>query len=303
MVRPAAFLPILLLAGCGDPAPPPPQQEGRPVTSLAEIAGEWDIERFGDYTPSRLEGGLRRAFVDVGADRLSYAIECNYSGIPAEMDGQGLLHSRRTDGLHTSTAMGCGPEGEARESAFFGFFSTRPRVTWAHGGRIRMSNGRTELLLQRPDARRLAFAPTQSELAGRWVPQMGMRTLGGNGHEGWGFQERQVLTFTAGTIRYTGCTGATFTYRLTPDARLDTLDETGTPQCGQDSPSSILLRILRADPQVEKSGEGGLALTAGNHVVFLFSEAELSRREQNPPGPPPGTTPPPPPPPPPRPER
>lgn len=295
--RPLPLL-ALLAANCAPAAPPPARAEGRVVTSLSEIAGPWDIASFAGYTPVRLHEGTRRAFVDVDGSRLSYAIECNYSGNAAEIDAAGILHDRSEDGMRISTAMGCGPVGEAREGAFFGFFGSNPRVQWLSGGRVRLFNGRTELILERPEARRLANLPSHAQMTGRWVPQMALRLMEGNGHQGWGFQEPAVLAIAPGTIAYSGCGGVSFTYRFTADARIDTSGETGTAQCDRDSQSSALLRVLRGDPLVERIAGGGIALTAGDEVITLRSEAELRRQEremQNMPAP---QAPPPPPPPP-----
>ena len=287
------------VAACSGNAPPPPGDSGRAVTSLREIAGAWDIAHFGGYVPTRLHEGLRHAYVDIGPNGLSYTIECNYSGNPAHIGRDGILHDE-SGGSRMSTQMSCGPEMDAREGAFYAFFTSRPKVSWIGGGRIAMSNGRTSLILERPEARRLANIPPLQEIEGRWVPQMATRVLEGNGHEGWGFQQPTVLTVTGGALRYSGCGGAAFTFRYTPDARMETTGESGKADCGTETLPAMLLRVLRKSPLVERIAGGGIALTAGNEVISLQSEQELIRLRDNPPPPPPAGVPPPPPPPPPR---
>jgi len=288
--------PILLLtwfaiAGCSADTPPPPGEPGGAVTSLAAISGPWDIASFDGYEPIRLSDGVRRAFVDIGKDGLSYAIECNYSGNPARIDEAGVLHDVG-DGSRVQTLMGCGPEREARDSALFGFFATKPRVSWAPGGRLRMTNGRSELILERPEARRLAHLPRADELDGSWVPQSLVQLMG-SGHSGWGFQGEALLTIADGQIRYSGCGGFAFSFRYTAQGKLDTDGGPDRETCGTDSQSSGLLRVLRAGPLVEKIADGRLALSAGQEVITLQSQAKpRPLREQPPPGvhmpPPPG---------------
>lgn len=291
---------MMALWGCSPEAPPPPREAGGVVTSLREIAGQWDIASFKGYTPARLHEGIRRAYVDIGPNGLSYAIECNYSGNPAEIDGSGILHDK-SDGSRLQTLMGCGPEGEAREAAFFGFFNSKPKVAWIGDGRIRMSSGKTELILERPERRRLAHIPPLREITGRWVPQMATRLMGGSGHSGWGFQQPGVVAITSSALRYSGCGGAEFTFRYTAEARMEIVAERGQPDCGRDTPGAMLLRVLRKGPLVERMAGGGIALTAGNEVITLRSEELLRRLAENPPPPPPvDYTPPAPPPPPPR---
>lgn len=267
------------------------------VTSLSEIEGLWDIESFADYRPARLgEDGLRRAYVDIGARGLSYTMECNYSGNAAAIDGQGVLRDTSEE-PRLSTAMSCGPEIDARDRSFFGFFSSRPRVTRLPDGRLRMASGQAELILQRPAERRLAFVPPLSEIAGRWVPQMTSRVEGG-GPSGWGFQDETVLTVTDDRLSWSGCGGLTIRFRYTREGRIEKLEEQGRPSC-TDNPGSILVQVLRAGPLVERTARGGLALTAGELVVGLKSLEEVRRLRDNPPAPPTGSEPQPPPPPPP----
>ena len=296
-MRAAVALAALLgtVACAGETEPPKPRDSGRLVTSLREIAGPWDIVRFGGHAPGRLgSDGLRRAYVDVGAEGLSYTIECNYSGNPARIDETGTLHDEG-DGSRVQTQMGCGPEREARDSAFFAFFGSRPKVRWAEGGRLIVSNGTTELILERPEQRRLAYVPSEQEISGRWVPRMATRLIGSGGHEGWGFQEPTVLTIAEGRIAYSGCGGFSHDFRYAPPGQLITGERRGEASCG-DNPGSLLLRVLDGDPLVERAGSGGLALQSGNLVITLESEEAIRRARENPPPPPPGAHVPPPPP-------
>jgi heat shock protein HslJ len=257
-------------AACSANSPPPPREPVGAVTSLREIAGAWDIASFDGYVPMRLHEGIRRAYVDIGPRGLSYTIECNYSGNPAHVDGTGILHDE-SGGSRMSTQMACGPEMDAREGAFYAFFASKPKVSRIGGGRIAMSNGRTTLILEKPEARRLANIPSLRELEGSWVPRMATRVLEGNGHEGWGFQEPRMLIIAQGTLRYSGCGGVAFSFRYTPDARMETTGESGKADCGTETPGAMLLRVLRNDPLVERTAGGGIALTAGNEVISLQS--------------------------------
>lgn len=289
----------LLVAGCSDRPSPPPPGTARAITSLSDIAGPWDIVRFDGYSPVRLHGGVRRAFVDVRRDVLSYVIECNYSGSRARIDTDGVLRELGDD-LRVQTEQGCPPDREARDRAFFGFFTSAPRVTWIEGGRLRLSNGRNELVLERPEQRRLAFVPSLSELQGRWFPQIVHRVDDSGGYEGWGVDLDQPLEIAGDRIRWTGCGGVTFRFRYLPGGRIESLGQEGAPDCGSNSQAAFLLRVVKGNPQAERTAEGGLALTKDNLVVSFISEAARAQaaapRASRPGDIPPPPAPPPPPP-------
>jgi hypothetical protein len=293
-----AAMMMLAATSCSANRQPEPRDAGRIVTSLGEIAGPWDIASFAGYQPTRLGAdGLRRAYVDIGPLGLSYTIECNYSGNAAHIDEGGILHDD-SDGSRLQTLMGCGPEREARDAALFGFFASSPKVIWIEGGRVRVSANGTDLILERPQSRRLANIPAFQEISGRWVPRMASRTLEGNGHEGWGFQEPGLLTIRGNELTYSGCEGATFSFDYGADARIRLIGP-GEADCGTDTSERMLLSVLRNDPLVERTAGGGIALTAGNEVIGLQSEESARAAEDNLPPPPVSAPPPPPPPPPP----
>jgi hypothetical protein len=289
----AAFLSLAALASCSGRAPPSAGEPGKAISSLAEVAGPWDIARFAGYTPMRLHEGVRRAYVDISPNGLSYVIECNYSGNPAHVDPAGILHDDG-DGTRISTAMGCGPVGEAREAAFFAFFSSRPNLAWGPGGRLRLSNGRTELLLERPEVRRLANVPARAEIAGRWVPQMATRLLDPGGYQGWGFQNPTILAIDGDRVSYSGCGRPAFGFRYTAEGRMVTEGQADSSACETESPALFLLQVLSNDPLVERIAGGGIALTAGRQVITLRREETLRRLRDSPPGPAPKAPPPPP---------
>jgi hypothetical protein len=262
------------VVACSD-QPAPAEKSGKMVTSLAEIAGPWDIASFGGYVPTRLHEGIPRARVHVHNDRLSYAIECNHSGNRAGLDRTGTLHD--FEGGRTKTLMGCSEEQSARDHAFFWFFASKPKVSWAGAKRVRMSNGKTELLLERPELRRLAHLLPLDRLAGRWVPQMATATNPKNGSSGESFQQPSIVVLRANSLSYSGCGGARFTFRYTGDGRMSDVREQGRAECGDDFASATLLRIMRSQPLVERDATG-LALTAGDLAVNLTSEAEVRSR-------------------------
>ena len=273
----------LAIAACGDPTPPP-GEPGTLVTSLSEIAGPWDIARFGDYEPSRLDGsGIRRAYVNVGRKGLAYTIECNYSGNPAHIDRHGVLHDETKDGSRFTTLASCGPEGDAREGAFYGFFSSRPKVSWLSGGRLRLANGRTVLILERPETRRLANVPTVAELTRPWVPQMATRVDKNGGYSGSGFRQPGLLRIERGRLSYSNCGGITVGFELTKEGRMLTSSDLDEASCGTDSGDRMLLRILNKDPFLERTAGGGIALTAGKDVISLQTEEEARLRGTYPP--------------------
>lgn len=253
---------------CSGKGAKPPAKSGRIVTSLGEIAGAWDIASFDGYKPVRLHDGIRRAYMNVTSNGLNYVIECNYSGNPARIDKAGVLH-KVGDEPQIQTLMGCGPAREARDAAFFGFFASRPKVSWAGDGRLRLANARTELILERPEVRRLANIPSLGEITGRWVPLSATRLIGSNGYEGRGFQEPYPVVIGKGVITYRGCGGAKFAFRYTMDARMEIVEAKAREDCGFDDASTVLIRVLRSGPLVERTAGGGIALTVENEVISL----------------------------------
>ncbi len=162
----AAAAACLLLAQCS--APRGPQASGSAATlSLHDIAGQWDIVSFDGYRPARLDGdGQRHAFVDVRGDAFSFAIECNYSGMGARLNGDRLV---ATTNDNVQTEMGCGREREARDAAFFAFLRGGARVVSHSEQALALEGEGTRLELQRPEVRRRSLLPVNlSEVEGAW---------------------------------------------------------------------------------------------------------------------------------------
>jgi hypothetical protein len=266
---------VLVAHGCSG-EPPLRGNAGKMVTSLNEIAGSWDIASFQGYTPKRLQDGVRRAYVHVSPDRLAYAIECNSSGNAAHIDLQGTLHD--DEGGRNMTLMGCPAEQARRDSAFFGFFATKPKVRWAGPQRVEMSNGTTKLLLEKPELRRLSFLVPPTELAGRWVPRTATGLNPATGSTGESFGHPSLVVITPSSLSYSGCGGARFTFRYTREGRMAHVTEDGYADCGVHFASTTLLKIMRSNPLVERD-TGGLTLTAGDYAVILEPEAAMLPRK------------------------
>lgn len=158
----------MLLSQCSAP-PATPEMPPKPVT-LQSIEGQWDIVSFDGHRPARLgSDGQRHAFVDIRGSDLSFAIECNYSGMSARLDEDRLVVIP-SDDVHVQTEMGCGPEREARDEAFFGLLRGGPTVSQPSANELVLEKDGARLELQRPDLRRRDLLATNlTALQGDWI--------------------------------------------------------------------------------------------------------------------------------------
>lgn len=189
-----------VLAQCSAPAP-----ADESIGNISEIAGAWDIVSFDGYRPARLDSdGGRHAYVNIEGDSLSFAIECNYSGMRGRIEN-GRLVLLPSDAIQTE--MGCGPEREARDAAFFAFMRSGANVTRAGDDRIVLENDGTQLELERADVRQRELLPTAlEEFDGEWRTDIiYLRTVPGSGRNLVAFAEpaNADFTFNNGLVRMT----------------------------------------------------------------------------------------------------
>lgn len=267
-----------------EPRGMPTEPVTRTPASLAAIAGEWDIVEFDGYSPQRLDtDGQRHAFVDIRTTSLSFTIGCNYSGMPASIGADGVLvPGVPDDGMQTQ--MGCGPVREARDSAFFGFFRSRPQVALGSDGRLRLATGDRSLLLERADVRRLANGPPLAEITGTWrvVSFMSFRD---GGHQGWGpmFAPGRVR-IEPSTVSYSRCPDVAAPFRYTADFTLvqQSPAQLPSPSCAGVSPAAtevepMLAALLRQSPHAERVPGGRYLLRSKDYAVVLTSETDYQR--------------------------
>lgn len=269
-----------------------PAGASAPVSSNREIEGKWDIVSFDGYEPARLNGSTRVAFADFGDSGVSLRIECNYSGA-AGVVVDGRFEPRPDDGMQT--AMGCGEEREARDAALFSFFDRKPTVERLPDGKLLLRAGRQELVLQRPDERRLAFIPRPADLEGEWRLVGVTRYLDGNGYAGIGLSEVPGrVIFTADRASYSRCSDYDFGYRYTEDGRLlktsggpvpaspaDCRELSGPRQGSGEMPVQWdALRVLHASPMVEWAGPEEILIST-ERIGLVLSRAACRTVEQS----------------------
>ena len=296
-------LPMLLVAlaaGCTAelPAPQspssapragPPQAEAptapgqKRVASLTEIAGEWDIVRFDGHSPPRLDSdGQRHAYVNISPGGLNFSISCNHSGM-AGLIRDGVLQAAPAD-QRTQTAMGCGPEREARDDAFFGFFRARPQVGLLPDGRLKMATADKELLLEKPAVRRLAMGPALPEITGSWRVISFMRFEGG-GHRGWGAMYAPGKVRIADSrVSYSRCPASAVRFNYTPDFVLRRQGDgpAADTRCPGAAPPAtevelMLVELLNGSPEAERVNDRRFILRTRDYAVLLAGEADYQR--------------------------
>lgn len=304
-VRLFRSLPPILLAGlasaCTTATPPQPHPPltgepqpqaqastagtAQPIRGLADVQGQWDIVEFDGYRPPRLNtDGLRHAYVDIGAAGMSFTVGCNYSGMAGSIGAGGVLIPADPD-EGRSTDMGCGPDREARDTAFFNFFRSRPKLALLPGGRLRIQGSAHSLLLERPDVHRLAYGPPLAEITGTWRVVSFTRFVNG-GYQGSG------PMFAPGRLRidpsatsYSRCPALRVSFRYTEDFTLFRQSPADLPSglCSGVKPAPtevelMLATLLGQSPHAERVPGGGYVLRSRDYLVLLASEAEYQRQ-------------------------
>lgn len=284
MPRYALAIPALLaITGCaaaaGAPLQPqaPPQAAASPdrVAPTEDILGRWDVLSFEGYEPAGRHGAY--AYFSQAGVRLR--IECNISSVPGMVrDGRFVTQP----GPRMTTEMGCEPERHARDERFFEFFHKSPTATRLEGDRLRLDADGQVLILQRPETRRLAFAPSHGKLVGTWLLQGITRHHDGGGESGIGLGDPPMpLIIDGDRVYFEACPKLGLTYEYSADARLV---KTGGAMPGRDGTcpalrserilidmptSEHVLPLLHGNPSAELTVSGDLILSAGSHSLLL----------------------------------
>ena len=293
---------ILALAACQPvpPAPPiaPPSANRTPpsaalgepsvvtttsVRSLEEIEGRWDIVSFEGYEPARLQGATPAAFVRFVSDgkgSVGLRIECNYSGAEGDI-ANGRWTMRPSDNIQT--AMGCGPEREARDARLFAFFDLNPTVMLQSDGRLVVRADDRELILERPEVRRLAYRIPAAELLGDWRLEDVHFVHEEGGYSGIGVSNLPgVIRFEGDRALYTACPALAVSTYYRDDGILQntnpTAPEPGPSDCPAltsdtehgDLPRAFdIMRALYRSPFLEAAGDDRMVMQAGEIAVTL----------------------------------
>lgn len=252
-----------------------------PISTTADVAGQWDVVSFEGHRPSRLSGAVRAAYADFGATGVSLRMECNYTGRSGRvMDGR-FVAAPGDDGVQTQ--MGCGPERGPREERYFGFFERNPSVQHIGVDRLRLRAGQDELILERPSVRRLSHLASSAELQGEWEMLEVSRSPSDGGVAGIGLSEASARIVIAGDrLRVVGCRGVDLTFKYTGQGQMRKSGRArlpagplGCPGLSDTADGPVLpkgsdaVRILHADPLVEKVGDGTLLLSDGEYGLLI----------------------------------
>lgn len=252
-----------------------------PISPSADVAGQWDVVGFEGYRPRRLSGTGRAAYADFGTNGVALRMECNYTGRSGRVIDGRFVADPADDRVQTQ--MGCGTERGPRETRYFGFFDRSPSIEFVTVDRLRLRAGQDELILERPSVRRLSYLASSTELQGEWEMLEVSWFPPGGGVAGIGLSEGlNGIVVEGDRLRVLGCPEVDLTFRYTEEGQLqksggvtlpagpiacpglsDTADGPALPK------ASDAIRLLHADPLVEKAGEGTLTLSNGEYAVLV----------------------------------
>ena len=295
-VGPGRLCWLVLAAGMGGCSPAPdgaqPPAAGRAPPDARAVQGRWDIASFEGYQPKqRMSGTVRAAYADFGPAGVGLRIECNYSGVAGTVrDGRFVA---KPDQETVSTAMGCGPEREARESRLFDFFGRSPRIEPSGPDSLRLTADGRELRLERPARRRLAFVPPPGELQGRWRLLELTRYQPGGGYSGIGLSETPGrLVIEGDRLFHSRCPQHVLRFRYDEVGRLRNAGGPSSDReakacaalpAGSNTPAlpapSDVLQLLHAEPAVERTGDDLLLST--ERYGLLITRAPCRSRSQS----------------------
>ena len=260
----------------------PSESVGVPVTRMAQVEGEWNVVSFDGYRPPlRVEGSTTTAFVRFHGDGVGFRIGCNYSGAGGSIERGRFVTSDSAP--PAQTLMGCEPDAEQRDTAFFAFFGKEPTIEKIGDDRLRMVAGSQILELERPEKRRLAFVPKAEALDGEWRLDSLTRLDSQGGMSGMGLMEVPGrIAFEKGTLEYTRCPALALRYDWREPGRMVKTGGADLPAspsgCTELSeppfqPGQLalwdVLKVMHGNPLVERTGEDTIMLETPDHRLVL----------------------------------
>lgn len=259
---------LLGLAGCSSPAP---SGDAVDIASLDDISGDWDIVSFDGYIPQTINADAeRRAFVNISGNRLGYALECNFSGMGAQINEDSRLVALDDGSLNATTAMLCDEDTDRREEAFFSLFTDEPKVERLPNGDVLVSSLDHDLVLRRTEEMRQArLAQTIEAVQGKRKADIiyyseregsNRNLLAPINLDG----ARLDIDGNALTFAY-GCTTMTATASISAPGALDVQDATATTSADADCRISAEDRAL-ANQLIQS---GAMIETIGNGAIFI----------------------------------
>lgn len=181
------------------------------------------------------------------------------------------------------TEMGCGKEREERDRRYFSFFDRSPLIERLGDDRLQLMAGESVLILQRPEQRRLAYAPGLARLAGQWRLEVLTRYERNGGSSGIGLSDVPGRIVIEGNrLSYDRCPQYDLTFSYSSDGRLIKTGGSSMPEepdCpaldypdyeAPALPSAMeILPLLHSNPWVEEVGNGRL-LVANERLGLLL---------------------------------
>ena len=262
---------------------PPPVPPPASIAATTDVTGQWDVVSFEGYRPRRLSGtGARRLrrFRE-GRRRLEDRVQLHWP-IGSRHRRGALLRSRlatafrRRSGADRSVA-----RGRCATSAS----STGTRVSSSSVSiACACARGQDELILERPSVRRLSYLASMAELQGSWKMLEVSWFPPGGGAAGIGLSEVPTRIVIEGNrLRVRDCPEVDLTFQYTGEGQLrkkrwgrrsrpgvstvrglsDTADGPALPK------ASDAIRLLHANPLVEKAGDGALLLSNGEYALLI----------------------------------
>lgn len=251
-----------------------------PTASIAlnrNVYGQWDIEQFEGYEPTRLHGRERAAYADFGPDSTALRMECNPAIISGQIMGGRFIAS---SAAHAQSQWECPRAVLQREAALFTFFEAAPALELLADGRLRLRTETQVLLLDRPVNRRIAFIPDEAYLDLTWRLHSISVTGGASGDDTAMLTDVPGhISFTNGVMRYEHCPDYDMAFRIDDRGRLAAIGERSLPdpasQCvdGADtkapSPFRQAMQLLHDTPELEISRGDVLLISKDNQVLML----------------------------------
>ena len=265
-----SVVPILMALGAcsGGEAMQDPE-----AVQAADVAGRWDVVSFDGYeVPQRMDGTSSATMVDFREDAVGLRLECNWSGSAGYVRDGRFVSTQ--DGPTDQTLMGCEADKSERDGKFFAFFAKSPSVERLPEDRLRLVAGAEELVIQRPEMRRLQFVPDAADLPGKWRMEGVAMDAPDGSSGGTLFDVPGRIVIGPDRIGYNRCPQYDMTYRLTDDGRLEKTGGADLPDAPADCPDLAndeygtragrwaVMQVLHSDPKVEQT----------NGMIFLTDD-------------------------------